>query len=156
MEQQAAYITGSTHRVTRVVRVIRDKDWRTKVYMHQENQYPENWDLIRREIIKRDQYTCYRCELHEPRMAGLTVHHLIPRAEGGKENPENLITLCYACHDFVEVQGYRTKAQIIGSYEGDTVNYNIKQSREERGKARSESFDRPSWHQKVYGGRKSN
>ena len=28
----------------------------------------------------------------------LEVHHIKPRAAGGKNRPENLITLCSACH----------------------------------------------------------
>ena len=34
----------------------------------------------------------------------LTVHHIIPRSQGGSgTNPCNLISLCWPCHDRVEV-----------------------------------------------------
>jgi 5-methylcytosine-specific restriction endonuclease McrA len=34
----------------------------------------------------------------------LTVHHVLPRSEGGLDNPENLLTLCRPCHDKVHHQ----------------------------------------------------
>jgi len=41
---------------------------------------------------------CVRClELEK-----LTVHHIIPVAAGGKEDDENLVTLCQRCHVAVE------------------------------------------------------
>lgn len=134
--------------------LIRDKDWRASVYKHETDEIPADWDEIRSRIIKRDQYTCYRCEMKSPRMNGLSVHHMIPRAEGGWESDDNLITLCHPCHDIVEDQGYRTRAEIMGSYDGDGVNYQIEQSDDKPKKTRTETFTRPSWHATVYGGRK--
>lgn len=36
----------------------------------------------------------------------LEVHHVVPRANGGSNDPANLITLCPACHE--DVHDYRT------------------------------------------------
>lgn len=33
------------------------------------------------------------------RTYGLHVHHIIPRSRGGGDTPDNLVTLCYECHD---------------------------------------------------------
>lgn len=129
-------------------------DWRQKVYKYNSVDYPENWQEIRSEIIHRDNYICFRCEMIAERMGDLSVHHLLPRNEGGKENEENLITLCHPCHDIVEEAGYREKAEIIGSYEGDTVNYVVQPSPDVWKKKRTETFERPEWHTIVYGGRK--
>ena len=60
-------------------------------------------------ILRRDNFTCQDCgEIHRgmneygvelPVSDGeLEVHHIEPVSEGGQDNPENLITLCKACH----------------------------------------------------------
>lgn len=53
-----------------------------------------------------------RCELCA-REWQLSVHHIIPRAEGGLSEPDNFIVLCKTCHDDVEDQGYRTRAEVM-------------------------------------------
>ena len=57
------------------------------------------WARIREKIFKRDKYTCRSCGTKE----NLTVHHIIPRAEGGKDVMKNLETLCIKCHDEIEI-----------------------------------------------------
>lgn len=59
-----------------------------------------NWRNVRDEILERDQYCCTQCGSND----NLDVHHLIPRRKGGKDVPENLLTLCEKCH--VERGGY--------------------------------------------------
>jgi len=41
---------------------------------------------------------CARCK----DKAALTIHHIIPRSIGGEDYPENLIALCFKCHNDVE------------------------------------------------------
>lgn len=57
----------------------------------------EQWRAVRAIVLARDSNTCRGC--------GLTcshgeadVHHLVPRVEGGIDDPANLITLCDGCH----------------------------------------------------------
>jgi hypothetical protein len=67
------------------------------------SEYPEHWDRTRRRVYRRDDYTCQNCgtvggakgdtELH--------AHHITPRSQGGSDQPENLVTLCQACHSQV-------------------------------------------------------
>ena len=53
------------------------------------------WERVRRAILERDGYRCARCG----RAARLAVHHVRPLSEGGDPyNPENLETVCPACH----------------------------------------------------------
>ncbi|MFZ1731230.1 MAG: HNH endonuclease signature motif containing protein [Bacteroidota bacterium] len=61
-------------------------------------------DDVRREVLRRDAYTCKECQWsHEewnpsdPRH--LEIHHVVPHAEGGENTEENLMTLCTVCHD---------------------------------------------------------
>ncbi len=51
--------------------------------------------LTRREIFRRDNYTCQYCG---KRAASLTVDHIIPRHLGGKEIWTNLVTACSSCN----------------------------------------------------------
>ncbi len=50
----------------------------------------------RREVLARDRHQCRRKGCSHTRY--LDLHHLIPRAEGGTNKAENLVTLCPACH----------------------------------------------------------
>ena len=47
---------------------------------------------------RRDGYRCQGCGAPKP----LTVHHIRPRELGGTNDLRNLLTLCVACHDYVE------------------------------------------------------
>ena len=50
----------------------------------------------RREVIARDRHRCQAPGCNRTRF--LEVHHAIPRASGGTNQPDNLTTLCAACH----------------------------------------------------------
>ena len=59
----------------------------------------------REEILSRDQHRCQSCE--QPKAIGdLEVHHVIPVAQGGLDEPTNLVTLCKYCHDREEWYGH--------------------------------------------------
>lgn len=59
-------------------------------------------------IVWRDNCTCQDCGnfmayqneygIYIPLEIGAEVHHIQPVSMGGKDNPENLITLCHECH----------------------------------------------------------
>ena len=53
-----------------------------------------------------------RCELCKTKY-DLSIHHIIPRSEGGSDCEDNLMALCYRCHDKVEISGYRVRQLII-------------------------------------------
>lgn len=50
----------------------------------------------RREVLARDRHRCRRKGCHHTRH--LDIHHLVPRASGGDNRRDNLVTLCTACH----------------------------------------------------------
>jgi ATP-dependent DNA helicase RecQ len=55
------------------------------------------WRQIRKDVLARDQWRCCDCgEAIKGRDAH--VHHKLPRALGGDDTPENLISLCSGCH----------------------------------------------------------
>ncbi len=51
---------------------------------------------VRRRVLARDGHRCQVSGCTNTRF--LEVHHLVPRARGGTNRPDNLITLCSACH----------------------------------------------------------
>jgi len=66
------------------------------------DQYPSNWNSIRKRILKRDGYECTKCGTSNDQ---LHVHHITPVSEGGSHAPKNLRTLCHSCHE--DVHGHR-------------------------------------------------
>jgi ATP-dependent DNA helicase RecQ len=55
------------------------------------------WEEIRRQVLRRDGYQCVQCSANL-REDGAHVHHLLPRASGGSDEPANLVSLCPMCH----------------------------------------------------------
>jgi len=56
-----------------------------------------HWRNVRTVVLARDARRCQECG--EPCQEGeADVHHLVPRAAGGADEPANLITLCDGCH----------------------------------------------------------
>ncbi|HEX6290845.1 MAG TPA: HNH endonuclease [Herpetosiphonaceae bacterium] len=51
--------------------------------------------LSRREIFRRDNYTCQYCGLHSN---DLTLDHVLPRHRGGAHTWENLVSACRQCN----------------------------------------------------------
>lgn len=51
--------------------------------------------LTKREIQRRDGYTCQYCGLHS---SNLTIDHVIPRHMGGGHTWDNMVTACPACN----------------------------------------------------------
>ena len=51
--------------------------------------------LTRREVFRRDNYTCQYCGRHE---TGLTVDHVFPRYQGGLHVWTNVVAACASCN----------------------------------------------------------
>ncbi len=62
--------------------------------------------LTKREILRRDEYTCQYCG---QRHIALTVDHVIPRHLGGKHTWQNLVAACPSCN---HRKGGRTIEQV--------------------------------------------
>ena len=67
---------------------------KAKIRKKKRQEYKYEFSLIRKEILERDNYTCVECGEKND----LNIHHIIHRKNGGKNNPENLQTLCAKCH----------------------------------------------------------
>ncbi|WP_336339415.1 HNH endonuclease [Haloarcula brevis] len=65
--------------------------------------YPSDWGSRRKEVYRRDDFTCQNCgAVGGPRGdAELHAHHIVPKSKGGTHNTSNLKTLCKDCHDAI-------------------------------------------------------
>lgn len=63
---------------------------------------------IRRRIYVRDGYKCLKCKCTD--YFQLTIDHIVPLSEGGKNIPSNMQTLCQVCNQYKGNQtiDYRT------------------------------------------------
>jgi len=55
---------------------------------------------LKQKIFKRDNFQCQKCGFIDKSCQELKVHHITPLVFGGKNNPDNLITLCTICYNY--------------------------------------------------------
>jgi len=129
------------------------EDWQESVYSTGNAYDREAWDKLSYAIKQRDRFHCQRCD-HLFSHKRLTVHHLVPRIEGGTDDPRNLVTLCSSCHDIVEDKRIATARDM-------RLDYWAELDAEEKvrfgNKLRKNQYnvDYDDWHVWVYGvGRK--
>jgi ATP-dependent DNA helicase RecQ len=56
-----------------------------------------SWSTLRVAVLRRDEDRCVECDI-AVQHTGAHVHHVIPRAFGGTDTVDNLVTLCPGCH----------------------------------------------------------
>jgi hypothetical protein len=79
------------------------------------NDVESDWSNIRKQVLKRDNYTCQRRGKLEAKCdRSLDVHHIIPYNKGGLDTLDNLSTLCPRCHPAEE-----SKSRVL--YDGTTA-----------------------------------
>ena len=64
----------------------------------QQRGYGAVWMRLRTLILKRDHYLCRTCLRQDRIVAAHTVDHIVPKAEGGSDDPANLEAICVECH----------------------------------------------------------
>lgn len=74
------------------------KPWADRGSRH-ERGYGYRWVKLRDQIMRRDKYLCQPCMSKGQGTPATEVHHIKPKAQGGTDNPENLIAICRKCHD---------------------------------------------------------
>lgn len=60
-------------------------------------RYNKEWRKVRSIYIKSHPY-CEECFKHGVMTKAEQVHHIKPLADGGNNNPDNLMSLCRSCH----------------------------------------------------------
>lgn len=63
-----------------------------------ERGYGTEWEKLRDIVLARDNYLCQIC-LESYRITPATeVDHILPKAKGGTDDPDNLQSICNDCH----------------------------------------------------------
>jgi 5-methylcytosine-specific restriction endonuclease McrA len=62
--------------------------------MSRQRLEPEAYKRLRLEVLARDRWQCQFCG----KPTNLEVHHQQSRARGGKDQIDNLISVCSSCH----------------------------------------------------------
>lgn len=99
-------------------------DYALKALMAQAEPYKKgNLTAERRlEVLERDNYQCLRCGAkHE--MIPLQVHHILPEVHGGTAEMNNLVTLCWKCHQQAHKTTFIGDASFV--YEGKKQDYKV-------------------------------
>lgn len=60
--------------------------------------YGTAWDKLRRLVLKRDAGLCQPCSRDGVVTSANIVDHIVPRAQGGDDDPGNLQVICRSCH----------------------------------------------------------
>ena len=55
---------------------------------------------LRKKVFARDNFTCQKCKIKDKTTKILEAHHITLFCMGGKDNLDNLITLCLDCHHY--------------------------------------------------------
>ena len=98
--------------------LTRKENFLTESYLYTINVNNDYFsEVLKEKVRKRDNNVCYVCENNKD----LEVHHVLPRKLGGKNEEDNLITLCAKCHRHIET-GNREYA-IKKCYENAKVSY---------------------------------
>ena len=74
---------------------------------------------LKKKAFQRDNFTCQKCKIQDKTAKILEAHHITPLYLEGKNELDNIITLCFDCHHFApnskeEFDEY-TKEEINGT-----------------------------------------
>lgn len=73
---------------------------RSRSHRRYYRKYGYSWKRERDRFIKAHPF-CEICSWNGIVTEAVTVHHVKPLSEGGKNDPDNLMALCDACHKWV-------------------------------------------------------
>lgn len=66
-------------------------------------RYGKNWKIIRDAYVKKHPF-CELCFQKGVLVPVEEVHHILPLAEGGTNDKDNLISLCKSCHSRIHAK----------------------------------------------------
>ena len=79
-------------------------------------RYKPDWNALRLRVCFRDQGQCVACG---DDLAEWECHHRRLRAQGGPDSPENLVSLCFECHEQAHRDRAWARAQGLILHRGD-------------------------------------
>ncbi|WP_131669528.1 HNH endonuclease [Psychrobacter pygoscelis] len=60
--------------------------------------YGHEWRKLRKTVLERDDYLCVICRDTGVLIPATDVDHIVPKAQGGTDDSNNLQSLCKSCH----------------------------------------------------------
>ena len=72
--------------------------WSTTTTSRHERGYGTQWDKIRIQILRRDNYLCVEHQRRGQLVEAYQVDHIKPKAQEGDDSLDNLQSLCVQCH----------------------------------------------------------
>jgi hypothetical protein len=103
--------------------------------------YGYRWQQLRLRILARDRHVCHYCG-----GPARTVDHVVPKIEGGTDDPGNLVAACSSCNS------RRSLAWVRAQRGGRVADAVIQRGRARRGSDRSMSADGASGRPVFWGG----
>ena len=89
-------------------------------------KYNKEFKEIKLWVINRDNWRCqWLSKEHSER---LDCHHIIPRSLSGKNEKENLITVCRKCHNDIELLPYKIRVKKCQQILRKKYNYKYKKN----------------------------
>jgi len=82
----------------------------------------ERNQTLRKKVFERDNFTCQKCKIQDKTTRTLEAHHITPLYLGGKDEIENLITLCFDCHKFAPDKKEKFEEYMKEEMEGTLTN----------------------------------
>ena len=91
--------------------------WQARVYSPSQTNMSEDYVALKRSFCRQFNYCCQACRKRFSADC-LSLHHIVPREEGGADEGDNLILLCHSCHDKVELdpRKYGSHGEIAYSF----------------------------------------
>lgn len=82
--------------------------------------YGAKWKRLRKAVIIRDEGFCVNCRGGGHLIHGNQCDHIIPKADGGTDDIDNLQLLCIPCHDAKSLtdRGYAPSTKTTSSLDG--------------------------------------
>jgi len=82
---------------------------RPRLTAHQRG-YGWRWQQLRLRILLRDSYVCHYCGNHAN-----SVDHVHPKADGGTDDPANLVACCIPCNSKRSVAAQARRRRVLGA-----------------------------------------
>lgn len=81
---------------------------------------------LRQAVLSRDKFRCQCCDMHMigARLGLIAVHHKICVHSGGKDEMENLTTLCVGCHVALHIMERNGGSIMMGKEDFDSLSEN--------------------------------
>lgn len=88
-----------------------------------ERGYGAAWDRLRRRILRRDLYMCQCPECKGLGKTATEVDHIVPKGEGGTDDPTNLRAVNADCHKRITIlqMGKTPRPRVIIGLDGFPV-----------------------------------